>query len=88
MKALILAIVALGCYVVGWIVPAAGIFTSIAGFVLSIIAFVMGRKAFAADPSNGKAKAGKIIGLILMILGIISIVAYILLIGYLTIALF
>ena len=88
MTALILAIVAIVCYVVGWIVPAAGIFTSIAGFVLSIIAFVMGRKTVAANPADGKAKAGKIIGLILMILGIISIVASILLIGYLTIALF
>ncbi len=88
MAALILAIVAIVCYVVGWIVPTVGIFTSIVGFVLSIVAFVMGRKAVITNPADGKAKAGKIIGLILMIFGIISIVASILLIGYLTIAIF
>lgn len=85
MTALILAIVAIACYVVSWTVPVIGIFASIAGFVLSIIAFVIGKKAVAANPADSKSKAGKIIGLILMIFGIISIIASILLIGYLTV---
>jgi hypothetical protein len=74
MTALLIAIIAIICDVLGFVVPGFGLWFWIAGFVLSIIAFVMGRNAVKADPGNGKAKAGKILGLIFMIIGIVFIV--------------
>jgi len=74
MKSLIFAIIALVLVVVGWVVPAISLFTGIAAFVFAIIAYVTGKNMLKADPSDGKAKAGKIIGLILMILAIIGII--------------
>lgn len=81
MKSLTIALVALICYALAWVLnaallsPAIGIVFSILCFVLSIVAYVTGKNALKADPGDGKAKAGKIIGLIFMILGIIGIVA-------------
>lgn len=74
MTALIIAIIAIVCDALGFVIPAFGLWFWIAGFVLSIIAFVMGKNAVKADPSNGKAKAGKILGLVFMIIGIVFIV--------------
>lgn len=51
----------------------------IAGLVFAILAFVNGKKELAADPSNTKAKTGKIIGLVLIIINIV--VAVLALIG-------
>lgn len=70
MVALILAIIAVVCDVLGFFVPGLGI----AGFVLAIIAFVIGGKAVKKDPTDTKSKVGKILGLIFMILGIVSII--------------
>ncbi len=81
MKSLTFALIALICYVLAWVFNAAllspiiGVILSIVCFVLSIMAYVTGKNALKANPSDGKAKAGKIIGLIFMILGIIGIVA-------------
>jgi hypothetical protein len=83
MKSLTIALIALICYALAWVFNAAllspviGIVLSIVCFVLSIMAYVTGKNALKADPGDGKAKAGKIIGLIFMILGIIGIVAMI-----------
>ena len=83
MKSLTLALIALICYALAWVfnaallLPAIGIVFSIVCFVLSIVAYATGRKALKVDPGDGKAKAGKTIGLVFMILGIIGIIAMI-----------
>ena len=78
MGALLIAIIAIICDALGFVFPIAGLWLFIVGFVLSIIAYVMGKNAVKADPTNGKAKAGKILGLIFMIIGIIVVVLAIL----------
>lgn len=78
MKSLLLAIIAIVVDVLGYFFPAFALYFFIIGFVLAIIAYVTGKNAVKANPSDGKAKAGKIIGLIFMILGIIAIVLAIL----------
>ncbi|MCL2112108.1 MAG: hypothetical protein FWH32_07690 [Clostridiales bacterium] len=49
-------------------------FVAIVGLVLGIVAWVKGKKAYAADPTDGKAKAGKTMGKVVTIIGIIAIV--------------
>jgi hypothetical protein len=68
-----------------------GAFSSILSFglgiavlVFGILAFVNGKKELAADPENKKSTTGKIIGLVIIILEIISIV-FVVLIGGLAI---
>ncbi|MBC3887997.1 hypothetical protein GH810_06710 [Acetobacterium paludosum] len=46
----------------------------IAGLVFAILAFINGKKELEADPSNKKAKTGKTIGLVLIILNIVAFV--------------
>lgn len=47
---------------------------SIAGLVFAILAFTNGKKELAADPANQKAKTGKTIGLVLIIVQIVFFV--------------
>ncbi|WKY48908.1 hypothetical protein Q5O24_06215 [Eubacteriaceae bacterium ES3] len=56
----------------------------IAVLVFGVLAFVNGKKELEADPDNKKAKTGKIIGLVIIILEIVSII-FVLLIGGLAI---
>lgn len=43
----------------------------IAGLVFAILAFINGKKELAADPTNKKAKTGKTIGFVLIIIDIV-----------------
>ncbi len=47
---------------------------SIAGLVFAILAFINGKKELAADPANQKAKTGKTIGLVLIIIQLVFLV--------------
>ena len=85
-KAYTYGIIAIICWVVATIcnllsVPFIGSILGIVILVLGIMAFVTGRKELAADPTNGKAKAGKIIGLVIIILEIVSVVLSVAVIG-------
>lgn len=51
----------------------------IAVLVLAILAYINGKKELAADPTNKKAKTGKTIGLVVIILEIISLVLIVIL---------
>lgn len=46
----------------------------LAGLVFAILAFINGKKELAADPSNQKAKTGKTIGLVMIIIQIVLLV--------------
>lgn len=71
MTALILGIIAVVCTALSFAqIP----FIGFAGLVLGIVAWVIGAKAVKANPADGKAKAGKILGIIVTILAIISII--------------
>ncbi len=59
---------------IGWI---AGVGT----LVFAIMAYVTGKKELAADPSNSKAKTGKTIGLVVIIVEIVVIVLSFVFIG-------
>ena len=71
MTALIISLIAAVCTalsyaqipIVGWV-----------GIVLGIVGWVVGAKACKANPADGKAKAGKIIGMIITILAIVSVI--------------
>ena len=60
----------------------------IAGLVFAILAFINGKKELVADPTNKKAKTGKTIGFVLIIINIVvavlSIIALIVGIGILS----
>ncbi len=47
---------------------------SIAGLVFAVLAFINGKKELAADPANQKAKTGKTIGLVLIIIQLVFLV--------------
>ncbi|AFA47425.1 hypothetical protein [Acetobacterium woodii] len=87
MKGFTFGIIALICWAVGIILgllKLGGIFSSILGLavlVFAILAFVYGRKEFALDPTNKKAKTGKTIGLVVIILEIVFLVLTIVLVG-------
>jgi hypothetical protein len=90
MKGFTFGIISLICIGVNIILSAVGLGTiagivSLAGLVTAILAFVYGKKEFAADPDNKKAKTGKTIGLVLIIINIVftvlAIVAFIALMG-------
>ena len=84
MGILILGVVALILCILGFFgIPG----VAFAGFVLGIIAWVLGKKAYKADPSDKRAKAGKNLGIAVVIIGIISIVVSILFIVGITTAL-
>ena len=74
MKSLLFAIIAIVLDVLCYVIPAAGMILGIVALVFAIIAYVTGKKILKTDPSDGKAKAGKIIGLIFIILSIIGII--------------
>lgn len=44
------------------------------GWIMGIIALVLGNQALAVDATNGKAKAGKILGIIGIVLGVIGVI--------------
>lgn len=75
MTPLIMGIIAIVCTVLAYI-PGMG-FLSFLGLIFGIIAWVMGKKAVDADPYDSKAKAGKIIGMVVTILAIIGVVLFI-----------
>lgn len=56
---------------------------SIGVLVFGIMGFVTSKKELAVDPANSKAKTGKIIGLIIIILEIVSVIAIFALAGLL-----
>lgn len=75
MTALIIGIIALVLDILGFVgVPGA----AFVGFILGIVAWVVGKKALQANPADGKAKAGKILGMVVTILGLISIIVSVL----------
>ncbi|KNZ41839.1 hypothetical protein [Acetobacterium bakii] len=55
----------------------------LAVLVLAILAFVYGKKELAADPENGKAKTGKTIGLVVIIVEIVLFVISLVFVGIL-----
>lgn len=89
MKGFTFGIIALICWAVGFVLgllQIGGVFSSILGLavlVFAIMAFVFGRKEYAADPSNKKAKTGKTIGLVVIILEIVFLVLTVVLVGVL-----
>ncbi|MEI6100669.1 MAG: hypothetical protein WCP73_02415 [Eubacteriales bacterium] len=74
MKSLTFAIIAIVLEILCYVIPAAGVIFGIAALVFAIIAYVTGKNILKTNPADGKAKAGKIIGLIFIILSIIGIV--------------
>ncbi|MDD4508965.1 MAG: hypothetical protein PHN26_08570 [Eubacteriaceae bacterium] len=79
-------IIALICWVVSIIFNLIGVSAvgSVAGFavlVFGIMAFVIGKKEFAADPQNKKAKTGKTIGLVIIIVEVVTLVLFVVLAG-------
>lgn len=90
MKGFTFGMISLICIGVNLILSFVGLSTiasivSLAGLVTAIMAFVYGKKEYAADPDNKKAKTGKTIGLVLIIINIVftvlAIVALIALFG-------
>jgi protein-S-isoprenylcysteine O-methyltransferase Ste14 len=53
-------------------------FVAFVGFILGIVAWATGRNALAADPADSRAKAGKTLGMIMTILGLVSVIVTIL----------
>ena len=51
------------------------------GLVMGIVAWVMGSKATRFDAQDTKAKAGKILGIVVTILAIISLIVGIVVVG-------
>lgn len=84
MKGFTFAMIALICWGVSILLSVLGIggfltwILGVAIIVLAILAFINGKKELAADPSNKKAKTGKIIGLVVIILEIVSLVLIVL----------
>lgn len=78
MNVLIIGIVAAVCTLISFFgVPYVGF----AGLILGIVAWVMGNNACKQDPNDDKAKAGKILGIVVTILAIVSIVVAIVIVG-------
>lgn len=74
----ILGLIAIICMILGWFnVPGVGFIA----IVLGIIAWVMGNSALKANPDDSRAKGGKIMGMVVTILAIISVVVVMILIG-------
>jgi len=80
MKGFTFAMIALICWGVSILLSAlnlGGVINGILGIaviVLAILAYINGKKELAADPTNKKAKTGKIIGLVVIILEIVTLV--------------
>ncbi|MEA4854139.1 MAG: hypothetical protein VB082_07705 [Christensenella sp.] len=72
MTALIIGLISAICTGLSFI-PVLG-YASIPGLILAIVAWIVGSKAVKANPADGKAKAGKIIGMIITILAIVSLI--------------
>lgn len=78
MNALIVGVIAAVCTLISFFgVPYVGF----VGLVMGIVAWVMGNKAYAADPQDTKAKAGKILGIVVTVLAIVSIIIGIIVVG-------
>ena len=78
MNVLIIGVIAAVCTLISFFgVPYVGF----VGLVLGIVAWVMGNKACKEDPNDDKAKAGKILGIVVTILAIVSIVIGIIIVG-------
>ncbi|MEF9988863.1 MAG: hypothetical protein RR797_07280 [Christensenella sp.] len=77
MVSLVIAIIAAVCVALSFC-PALGLgVLSIVGFILAIVAWIMGGKAVKADSSDKKAKIGKILGMIITILSVVAIILFI-----------
>lgn len=79
MKGYSFGLIAIICWVVSIIfnlmsIALIGNLAGIAVLVFGILAFVNGKKEFLADNNNKKAKTGKTIGLVIIILEIVSFV--------------
>ncbi len=84
--AFILGIIAIICSALSAFVPGLGLLMW-PGLILGIIAVVMGTKALKMDPSDGKSKIGRILGIIAIALFVISIILGVVLAGLLISAL-
>ncbi|MEG1547492.1 MAG: hypothetical protein RR232_04815 [Clostridia bacterium] len=71
MVAMILGIVAIACCIISWFDVS---WLAFPGFIIGIIAWILGSKNAKANPDDKQAKAGKIMGMISTIIGIVSIV--------------
>ncbi len=86
MKGFTCGMIALICWVVSIILNLMNLSTigwlfGVAVLVFGIMAFVNGKKEFAADPSNSKAKTGKTIGLVIIIVEIVTFVVLLVAVG-------
>ncbi len=77
MKGYSFGLISLICWVVSILcnfigLAVVGMIAGIAVFVFAIMAFVNGKKELAADANNKKAKTGKTIGLVVIILNVVS----------------
>ena len=74
----ILGIIALVCMILGWFnVPGVGFIA----IILGIIAWAMGSSALKANPNDSRARSGKIMGMVVTILAIISVVIVVMILG-------
>lgn len=74
----ILGLIAIVCMILGWFgIPGVGFIA----IILGIVAWVMGNNALKANPNDGRAKSGKIMGMVVTILAIISVIVAMILIG-------
>ncbi len=85
-KGFTFGIIAIICWIVGTIcnfvgVPIVGWIAGVGTIVFGIMAYIYGKKELAADANNSKAKTGKIIGLIIIILQIVGFVLSFVLVG-------
>ncbi|MDD4508385.1 MAG: hypothetical protein PHN26_05585 [Eubacteriaceae bacterium] len=85
-KGFTFGIIAIICWAVSTLLSILGMssVSGIFGFaviVLGIMAWVTGKKELAADPENKKAKNGKLIGMIIIILEIVITVAILIISG-------
>jgi hypothetical protein len=77
MVALIFGIISIVCCVLSWL----GIsWLSFIGLICGIVAWAVGASAVKANPADGQAKAGKIMGIVTTIIAIVSVVIAIILI--------
>lgn len=78
-KGITYGFIAIICWVISLLsnlfsIPYLGAIAGILVLVFGILAYAVGKQEYAADPANTKAKSGKIIGLAIIILEIVSVI--------------
>ena len=76
MVALIFGIISVVCCVLSWVGVS---WLSFIGLICGIVAWAVGANAVKANPADGQAKAGKIMGIVTTIIAIVSVVIAIIL---------